>query len=138
MREYTPKELDWEYHREYEKYTKPVFPHAFKSREHFQQEYDKAPLTHLTHHELKHLDYSTAGSVLDHKGHKMNYVRNVIGTRRDVNRIESDFIHGSTAPPIVLKHSRGLRIMSGNTRLMVGAAYNSSVPVKLIDISHIH
>lgn len=135
MREYTKPEMDWEYHTEYEKYSKPKFPHAFKSREHFQKEYDKAPLRHLTEDEYyrlgnhTHPHYSKPSDV-----HKDSY----LATRRDTHRIEKDLLHGKTAPPIILKHRRGLHLMAGNTRLCVSRAHNKNLPCKVIDVSDKH
>lgn len=138
MREYTLKEMDWEYNREYEKYAKPFFPNAFDSREHYQKKYDASPLRHLSKDEFMNLDYCTAPGVIHHQGDKMSYVKNEIGDRRNVDEIHKNIISGKTAPPIVLKHSKGIRLMAGNTRLLTGAAIGYNIPVKVIDISDRH
>ena len=133
----TKSGMDWEYDREYKRYTKPLFPKAFKSREHFQQEYDKTPLTHMSHSEAMNLGNSDLGYVRSHRGsqkQKTNLVRHIIGDRRDVDRIWDTLHNGKTSPPIVLKHDNGLHLMAGNTRLIAGAAHNINVPVKMIDI----
>jgi hypothetical protein len=128
MREYSKSELDWEHGTEYEKYSKPRFPHAFKDREHFQKKYDKAPLRHLTDHEHKHLgNYSG-----DHEN--IESVHRLMDHRRDVGRVEHDLQHGHTAPPIVLKHKHGLHLMAGNTRMSVASAHKKRLPVKVIDV----
>jgi hypothetical protein len=135
MREYSKSELDWEYHTEYEKYSKPSFPHAFTSREHFQHEYDKAPLHHMSHDEYHNLQNHTKYNVKKPEDiHKEPY----LAGRRDTKRIEKDLLHGKTAPPIVLKHKGGLHLMAGNTRLSVGRAHGKNIPVKRIDISDRH
>jgi len=141
MRDYTSKELDWEHGTEYEKYSKPHFPKAFKDRAHFQHEYDKSPLTHLSDKEMSSLGNSNVQSVLRNKGSKQQkeeQVRNIIGKRRNVDKIWHDMHHGQTAPPIILKHKRGLHLMAGNTRLLCSAAHGLNLPCKVIDISHIH
>jgi hypothetical protein len=128
MRDYTPKELDWEYHTEYEKYSKPHFPKAFKSREHFQKRYDESPTRHLTDDEHENLDNYSG----DHRD--MDEVRRNMGHRRDVDRIAHDLKHGKTAPPIVLRHKNGMHLMAGNTRLSVASAHKKRLPVKVIDV----
>lgn len=137
MREYTPKELDWEYNTEYGKYAKSEFPDAFASRQDFQAKYDGAPLRHLTQKELHGLGYSTVGGILKHQGTKEEKVQAVldqIGSRRDVPAIMKAIEEGQTAPPIVLKHEGGLRLLGGNTRLLSAAALGKSLPVKVIDV----
>lgn len=138
MREYSPSELDWEYGTEYEKYTKPIagFEDAFKDRADFQRKYDAAPLRHLTARQLENLDYGTVGPVIRAKPgvDKMSMVRDMIGTRRDVEGIRKGIESGTTAPPIVLIHENGLRLLGGNTRLMTGVALGKSIPVKMIDL----
>ncbi len=138
MREYTDSEFPWEY-REYTKYTKNVFPKAFDSQEHFKKKYDEAPLVHLKEPDLHSLDYSTVGSYMGSmpKDDKIDLAHAEFSHRRDVDRIQHDLLNGKTAPPIVLKHSKGLRILGGNTRLSLAAAHNINLPVKLIDITDI-
>lgn len=130
----TKEGMDWEYEREYKVYTKSRFPHAFKSREHFQQEYDKTPLRHLTHHEAMNLGNSNLASVIAHKGDKEKYVRDIIGKRRDVSAIKDRIHNGITTPPIILQHDNGLHLMAGNTRLITGASQGVHIPAKIIDI----
>lgn len=132
MREYTPKELDWEYEVEYKKYSQPVFPNAFHSREDFQKKYDAAPLVALSDTELKSLGNSMAASGL---GKNENWVHATFSHRRDSARILKDMKEGRTAPPIVLKHGNKLRLMAGQTRLAAGAALGISVPTKVIDVT---
>lgn len=136
MREYTPEELDWEYSREYEKYAKDLFPHAFKDRADFQQKYDQAPLRHLTDKELRHLEYATISNLLSPniESEQIKKVMEVAGHRRDVPTILEGIRSGQTAPPIVLRHDDGMRILSGNTRLMSALALGKNMPVKVIDI----
>jgi hypothetical protein len=114
-----------------------AFPKAFKSREHFQKEYDKAPLRHMTRGEINNLGNSHLPSIaMDRRdtNHKEQVVRNIIGKRRDVTRILHDIHHGKTAPPIILKHKNGLHLMAGNTRLIAGAAHNINIPAKIIHV----
>lgn len=129
--------MDWEYDREYLTYSKPSFPNAFKSREHFQKEYDNAPMRHLTPHESKNLGNSNLSHVYSHRGDKESktkLVRNIIGKRRDVDSIWNNIHNGKTTPPIILKHENGLHLMAGNTRLICGAAHNINIPAKIIDV----
>lgn len=136
MREYTSSEFPWEY-REYTNYASHVFPKAFKDQNDFTNRYKKAPLKHLTPSEIQSLAYSTASSYLskDSIKSKIKSAQNEFGYRRDLSRIHNELYKGKMAPPIVLKHSRGLRILGGNTRLSYGLANNRNIPVKLIDIS---
>lgn len=139
MRDYTEHEFPWEY-REYTKYAAHRFPNAFKSEQHFKKEYDKSPLRHLTHDEIHNLDYSTASGYL-HSGSvksKISDAHNEFSHRRDLGRIHDELHKGKMAPPIVLKHSKGMRILGGNTRLSYGLANNKNIPVKIIDISDRH
>lgn len=136
MRDYNEHEFPWEY-REYTKYAKGEFPHAFDSPEHFKAKYDAAPLRHLEPHELKHLDYSTAGSWMDNRPGKKEAGHKAFQNHRKLDRIYHQF-KTETPPPIVLKHSGGMRILGGNTRLSLGLAHNINLPVKVIDISDRH
>jgi hypothetical protein len=139
IRDYTKEEFPWE-HREYTKYASKRFPNAFKDADHFKKEYDKAPLEHLSHHEIKHLEYSTASGYLHNApiNRKMSDAHGEFGHRRDVDKIAQGITHDKIPPPIVLKHSKGMRILGGNTRLAVGLANNKNLPVKIIDISDRH
>lgn len=139
MRAYTNEEFPWEY-REYTQYAAGQFPKAFDSLEHFTQKYNDAPLVHLKPHEIKHLAYSSAGSYMsdDPVGYKVHDAHTEFEYRRDLNRIHAELHYGQMAPPIVLKHSKGLRILGGNTRLSYGLAHNRNIPVKVIDISDRH
>ena len=139
MRDYTKEEFPWEY-REYTKYASSRFPHAFKDADHFSKEYKKAPLKHLSSDEIKKLEYSTASGYL-HDGpinRKLSDAKGEFGHRRDVDKISHGIDHEKMPPPIVLKHSGGMRILGGNTRLSVGLAKNKNLPVKIIDISDRH
>ncbi len=138
IREYSPEELDWEYNTEYGKYAKSLFPDAFKDRADFQRQYDAAPLRHLTDKELKGLEYATISGVMS-KGLKgtpegERYVMDQVGHRRDVPKIMEALKSGRTAPPIVLRHDEGMRILGGNTRMMSAIALGKNIPVKVIDI----
>jgi hypothetical protein len=133
MREYTVKEMDWEYEREYKVYSKPNFPDAFVSRDDFQAQYDAAPLKHLSLSELQHLGNSMAASGLN-KGEA--WVHKTFGHRRDTKRILDAIKNGKTAPPIVLKTGSGNWLMAGQTRLAAGLALGISIPVKQIAIRH--
>lgn len=139
MREYSHKEFPWEY-REYTNYAHHYFPKAFKSEEHFKDEYNKSPIRHLTHNEIHNLDYSTASGYLNNSPvkEKIKKAHNEFSHRRNLNRIDNELHNGKMAPPIVLKHSKGMRILGGNTRLSFGLANNKNIPVKIIDISERH
>lgn len=139
MREYTKDEFPWEY-REYTKYASHRFPHAFKDEKHFKSEYDKAPVRHLKPHEIKNLEYSTAVGYLHHGpvNRKLSDAEGEFGHRRDVEKISNGINTGKIPHPIVLKHSKGMRILGGNTRLAVGLANNKNLPCKIIDISDRH
>lgn len=130
----TKEGMDWEYHTEYEKYSKGSFPHAFKSREHFQKAYDETPLRHLTHKEAMNLGNSNLAGVISHKGDKEAHVRAIIGKRRNVDAIKDKIHNGITTPPIILQHDHGLHLMAGNTRLITGASQGVHIPAKIIDI----
>lgn len=132
MRDYTPKELDWEYNREYMVYAKPSFPSAFSSREDFQRQYDAAPLVHLDEGQLRSLNNSMAATGL---GKNEAWVHSTFGHRRDTGRILTAMKEGKTAPPIVLKNGNSMFLMAGQTRLAAGMALGRSIPVKLIDVS---
>lgn len=137
MREYSPSELDWEYQREYVELSKNLFPNAFKDRADFQKQYDNAPLRVLTAKELKNLEYATLGGVLGTGRSEAQMIQNVMdvaGSRRDVPKIMESIKSGQTAPPIVLRHDEGMRILGGNTRLMSALALGKNMPVKVIDI----
>lgn len=139
MRDYSPKELDWEYGTEYKKYSKSFAPNAFSSREDFHKKFDAAPLKHLTDAEYKGLT-NTSGMVSIAKSdkspeEKLKQVREIIGARRDVTRIVTDLKEGKTAPPIILKKGNTLRLMAGNTRLITAASQNINLPVKVIDVT---
>ena len=139
MREYTPKELDWEYGTEYQKYSKSFAPKAFTSREDFQAKYDATPLSHLDQDQFDNLT-NTMGLKRMAEGNytkeqKLKYADEMMSYRRDVKRIADELENGTTAPPIILKKDGQLRLMAGNTRLMTGAALGINVPVKIIDVS---
>lgn len=143
MRDYTPKELDWEHDVEYRKYSRPHFPKAFKDRKEFDEHYAKAPLTHLSHEQFSQVGNSTHHSFWDKEGKSskekmVEKAHRTFGHRRDVHRIIKQIHDGDVAPPIVLKHSGGYHMMAGNTRLSTAAAMGHNLPVKLIDISHRH
>lgn len=131
MRDYTPKELDWEHGVEYEKYSKPSFPHAFQDRADFDQKLAAAPLVHLTDEQLHKLGNSMAASGV---GRSETWAHRTFGHRRDVKRIVEALKNGKTAPPIVLKSGNHLHLMAGQTRLATGAALGVHVPVKLVDV----
>jgi phage-related protein (TIGR01555 family) len=132
MRDYTPKELDWEYGTEYLKYSKPRFPDAFASREDFQAKYDAAPVEPLSEKELKQLGNSMAAQGL---GQNEKWIHDTFSHRRDSARIIKEMKEGKTAPPIILKKDGKLHLMAGQTRLATGAALGISVPAKIIDVS---
>jgi hypothetical protein len=140
MRDYTPKELDWEYEVEYKKYSSHFAPGAFKDRKDFQKQYDAAPLKHLSAQELEELS-NTMGLVHfikdeGSKEEKEARVKEVIGEhRRDVNAVLKAIDEGQTAPPIILKKGDRLRLMAGNTRLMAAAARGLNMPAKVIDVT---
>lgn len=134
MREYSEAEFPWEY-REYEKYASHIFPGAFKDAADFKKKYEAAPLAHLTDKQLKNLDYSTASGYMDASHEAVDRAHEDFGHRRDTGRIEDDLLNGQSAPPIVLKHRGGLRILGGNTRLSMAAAHGYNMPVKIIDIT---
>lgn len=142
MKDEGEKGLDWEYNREYVQLckNKGKFGHAFDSREHFGQEYKKAEVRHLTPKEHHNLDYSEHTNFIPHrKGEdRLDDVDDRMGHRRDVHRIANDIKTGSTAYPIVIKHSGGLRILAGNTRMSAAAAMGKHLPVKIMDISDRH
>lgn len=131
MRDYTEKELDWEYEREYKVYSKPHFPDAFTSRADFQAKYDAAPLRHLSVEQLRDLGNSMAISGLNRGD---DWVHKTFSHRRDSARILGDLSGGKTAPPIVLKRGNRLHLMAGQTRLAAGLSRGISVPVKLINV----
>lgn len=132
MRDYTEKELDWEYEREYKVYSKPHFPTAFSSRADFQEQYDRAPLRHLTLEELRNLGNSMAAS-----GYKKGeaWVHKTFSHRRDTKRILDDMKNKRTAPPIILQRGGKLWLMAGQTRLATGLALGRSIPAKVIPIN---
>jgi len=139
MREYTPKELDWEYGTEYLKYSKSFAPNAFKSREDFQQKYDAAPLRHLSDDEYHSLENTMGATGFIRSkaspAEKEEQVREIVGEhRRDVGAVLKAIDEGETAPPIVLKKGNRLRLMAGNTRIMSAAARGLNMPVKVIDV----
>ena len=136
MRPYKPEEKPWEY-REYTKYAKPIFPHAFDSEEHFWKKYDEGETRHLTPHELHHLDYSTAGSFTGNDPGKHERALSQFHGHRDLDRIQHQ-LNTSMPPPIVLKHSKGMRILGGNTRLSMALSQNKNLPVRIVDISDRH
>lgn len=131
--------LDWEYNKEFKEYCRE-FPKAFDSREHFGEKYKTAEVRHRTPDEHSRLGYSTHASYVpqQHGETRLGDVERDMGHRRDVGRIAKTIESGKTAYPIVLKHSRGLRILAGNTRMSVGASMGKSLPVKIIDISDRH
>jgi hypothetical protein len=139
MRSYTEQEFPWEY-REYTQYAHGQFPRAFENLEHFTRKYNDAPLVHLKPHEIKHLGYATASEYLSKApvSEKVQDAHYEFSHRRDLDRIHNQLYNGQMAPPIVLKHSKGLRILGGNTRLSYGLANNKNIPVKVIDISDKH
>lgn len=139
MREYTKSEFPWEY-REYTKYAQHVFPKAFRDEADFTSRYKKAPLKHLTPDQIHALDYSTASGYIHDSPvkEKIRDAKEEFGYRGDLSRIHKELTSGKMAPPIVLKHSKGLRILGGNTRLAYGLANNTNVPVKIVDISDRH
>lgn len=140
MREYTPKELDWEYGTEYKKYSKSFAPTAFTSREDFQDKYDATPLTHMSQEQ-----YDKLGNTLGMQSlaktdkytseQKEKYLHELMGHRRDVGRVVKNLKEGKTAPPIILKKGGQLRLMAGNTRLMSAAALGLNIPVKIMDVT---
>lgn len=138
MQNETESGLDWEYDREYKHYAKE-FHGAFSSREHFGKEYKNPEVRHLTPEEHHGLSYATHTSYIPTNGEsRLSEVEAGMGHRRDVGRIAKDISTGKTAYPIVLKHSKGMRILAGNTRMSVAASMGKSLPVKIIDISHTH
>lgn len=137
MREYSPSELDWEYEKEVLEYAPQFVRDAFADRTDFQRQYDMAPLRVLSQKELKNLEYATIGGLLGPNqtvADKVQKVFDAAGHRRDVPKIMETIRSGQTAPPIVVKHDDGMRILGGNTRLMSALALGKNMPVKVIDI----
>jgi hypothetical protein len=132
LREYTPSEMDWEYDREYMRYTRPSFPDAFASREDFQAQYDAAPIVHLSLEELHNLGNSMASAAY---GRDRDWMEEEFGHRRDVGRIYDQMEEGGIPPPIVLQHETGLHLMAGQTRLAAALAVGKTMPVKLIPVT---
>ena len=132
MRDYSPKELDWEYDVEYLKYSKPAFPNAFSSREDFEQKLDAAPLVHLSDEQMRTLGNSMAYQAKN-KGEA--WLHKTFSHRRDSKRIVDTLKNGETAPPIVLKSGNKLHLMAGQTRLAAGLAIGKQVPAKVIDVT---
>src|SRR5690606_34436830 len=124
MREYTDAEFPWE-HREYTVHSYHRFPNTFRDADHFKQEYDKAPLKHLSHDELMNLGNSTVSSFLnkgESRADKIARADHMFDGHRDLDRIK-EHLRTKVAPPIVLKHSKGHWILGGNTRLSMAAAH---------------
>lgn len=130
-RDYTPKELDWEYEVEYLKYSRPSFPIAFASRGEFQAAFDAAPLVTLVDDDLRNVRNSMAYLA---KGRNETWLQGTFSHRRDVDRIVRDLREGETAPPILLRDENGLWLMAGQTRLACGLALGIDVPVKVIQL----
>ena len=133
LREYTPKEMDWEYDREYMRYTRPSFPDAFASREDFQAQYDAAPIVHLSLEELHNLGNSMASAAYGQPSPR-EWMEEEFGHRRDVGRIYRQMEGAGIPPPIVLAHETGLHLMAGQTRLAAALAEGKTMPVKLIPV----
>ena len=129
-------ENDWEYHTEYQKYSRPRYPHAFKDRDDINKKYDEAPLRHLTKDEHMDLENSMHARYMkdDTPENKMKDAVRTFSHRRDVGRIV-DHLRTKVSPPIILKHGKTLHLMAGQTRLSVGLANNLNVPAKIIVIS---
>jgi hypothetical protein len=132
MRDYTAKELDWEYEVEYLKYSKGAFPDAFTSREDFQTKLDAAPLVYLDQKQMRELGNSMAASGTS-KGEQ--WVHDTFSHRRDSKRIIDEMKNGKTSAPIILKSGNKLRLMAGQTRLATGQALGIQVPAKVIDVT---
>lgn len=131
IRDYTPAELDWEYGTEYLKYSRPAFPHAFRDRSDFQDQYDAAPLRHLSDPEFYALRNSMACTGV---GRGEQWIHDRFSHRRDTAKIIAGLSAGIIPPPIILKHRNGLHLMSGQTRLAAGAAVGLAVPAKVIEV----
>ena len=132
IRDYNGAEFPWEW-REFTQYASHLFPNAFKDAKDFRAKYEAAPYAWLDAQELRDLDYSTASQYIGPNA--VEHAHADFGHRRDTKRIENDLLNGRSAPPIVLAHDGGLRILGGNTRLSMAAAHGYSMPVKIIDIS---
>lgn len=133
----TDAEKPWEW-REYHKFAKDEFPHAFKDEKHFWSEYDKAPLQHLPDHAWHNMGYSTVSKSTFHAGKEAFHKEPYFQGRRDPKKISQGIEKGGLPPIIVLKHSKGHRILGGNTRAWGMIAHGYNPPVKLIDISDRH
>lgn len=129
MRNYTPKELDWEYDREYLVYARPIFPDAFTSREDFQRKFDDAPF--VSYHSLLRVG-NFSGPF-----RTVNEVKLAMSHRRDVDRIIDGITAGTLPPPIILKSFCHYHLMSGNTRLAVASAMGAQIDCKVIDAGRI-
>jgi hypothetical protein len=135
MREPTEPELRWEYDREYGVYAQPEYHGAFKDWEDFKNRYNKAPLTHIPDQEHHNINYSSASGVLNTPPqHRMQTVKQIIGKRRDVDKIADGIQNGKIPPPIYLRRNGRLRILAGNTRTITGIALGKSIPSKIIDV----
>lgn len=137
MKDENESGLDWEYKREVTELAPQHIKNAFKSREHFGQEYAKAEVRHLTPLEHHSLDYSTHTSYIPRNGeNRLDDVKMDMNHRRDVGRIADGIQSGKTAYPIVIKHYGGMRILAGNTRMSTAASLGKSLPVKILDITN--
>jgi hypothetical protein len=107
------------------------FP-IFKDFEHFQQALKNAKVIILTKNiDDRIMNRSHSFSIENLKGLVSSYIR-----PRDVDRIVSGFEDNDKIPyPIVLKGSKGMWIMAGNTRLDTSFIMEITPKVLMVDVS---
>jgi len=142
MAELTEEELAWEYEVEWLKYSTQDFKNQslyFKDFNDFVYKVLSSSLVWLNYSDLSKLERSTCTSYLHSLDidKKLLKIKNDHGHRRDVDAIVTSIKNNTITPPIVLKtnnHEKKIYLLSGNTRMCVGAAMNLILPVKLVSI----
>jgi hypothetical protein len=133
-REYTPDELDRAANEYFDKevITK-TFPSLAKDKETLMDMVENAPTVVLSKEELREMENSEVGSVIDSddKIHELEKIDSI--HFRDVKELLKAIKKKEELQlPVIIKHDSGHYLLTGNTRLSTLAALNATMPVKLL------
>jgi hypothetical protein len=137
-REYTKEELSHEVKEYFESdLNKKLFPKLAKTPADLKELIADAPSVVLDREELEDLGNSEVSEILSTKSPAkvLKKIRDKYG--KNVDGLLSAIKQEEELPmPIVIKHSRGYYLLSGNTRMSTLASINHTIPVKVLEYRH--
>lgn len=133
VRDYTEDELKHEIDEYFKnERTLKAFPNLADSSYELIDMIKKAPTDVLEVDELKALQNSDVGAILEGKD-KKNILKQMISNKKDVVGLLKDIkAEKEISMPVVIKHVSGYYLLGGNTRLSVLASVGSTMPVKVL------